>query len=211
MTSLNVNDVTAIIQSIKDNVVQNRERLTELDSELGDGDLGITMCRGFEGVVAALNDYEENDVGKLLVKAGMIIANTSPSTMGTLIATGFMKAGKAAAGKQEITLTDIHEMMNAFIEGIMARGKAMPGDKTIIDAFEPAVNELGKAAQDGKSLSEGFSEAYSAAVMGAESTRDMVAKHGRPSYYGEKSIGKEDPGAAVGVLIMKAFADYTIM
>ncbi len=208
MTSLNGNDIRAIFSVIRDNVVRSREQLTGLDSALGDGDLGITMCRGFEEVQKALEDFEDDDVGKILTKAGMVIAQTSPSTMGTLIATGFMKAGKAVTGKTEITLADFQAMMQVFVEGIMARGNAKPGDKTIIDALYPAVEELRKAEHEEKSLKNGLSAAYEAAVMGAESTKEMIAKHGRPSYYGEKSIGKEDPGAAVGVLIMKAFAEY---
>ena len=208
MTSLNGNDFRAIFSVTRDNVVSSREMLTELDSALGDGDLGVTMCRGFEEVQKALEDFEDNDVGKILVKVGMVMAQTSPSTMGTLIATGFMKAGKAVTGKTEITLADFHAMMEAFIEGIMARGNAKPGDKTIIDALYPAVEELLKVVNEEKSLKNGLSAAYAATVMSAENTKGMIAKHGRPSYYGEKSIGKKDPGAAVGVLIMKAFAEY---
>ncbi|MBT4482110.1 MAG: dihydroxyacetone kinase subunit L [Candidatus Latescibacteria bacterium] len=211
MISLNGNDFRTIFSGIRDNIVNSRDMLTGLDSALGDGDLGITMCRGFEEVQKALEDFEDNDVGKILVKAGMVMAQTSPSTMGTLIATGFMKAGKAVTGKNEITLAGFHAMMEAFIEGIMVRGHAKPGDKTIIDALYPAVEELLKAVKEEKSIEDGLSAAYEATAIGAETTKGMIAKHGRPSYYGEKSIGKEDPGAAVGVLIMKAFAEYKRM
>ncbi|MBN1292164.1 MAG: dihydroxyacetone kinase subunit L [Candidatus Latescibacteria bacterium] len=208
MNTLNGTDIIAIIDVIKDNVVTNRDRLTQLDSSLGDGDLGITMCRGFEAVSATLQEIEEKDIGKILMKAGMVFAQTAPSTMGTLIASGLMKAGKAVSGKEMVTSSDIFDLLEAFTGGIQARGKAVPGDKTILDALTPALETLKKAIEEGKTLNIAISEAYAAAVTGAETTKDMIAKHGRPAYYGDKSVGKKDPGAEVGILILKAFAEY---
>ncbi|MCE5251627.1 dihydroxyacetone kinase subunit L [bacterium] len=208
MTALDGNDMIAILGVLKESIAASRDRLIELDSALGDGDLGITITRGFTEICTALNGSEEHDVGKILIQAGMVLAKTAPSTMGTLLAGGFMNAGKAIRGSEEITLEGLLRFFEEFTGGISARGKAVPGDKTIIDALTPAVQELRNAVEKGKSLGEGLADACRAAETGAESTINMVAKHGRPSYYGENSVGKEDPGAAVGVLIMRAFAAY---
>jgi len=210
MNTLKVHDIIAIIKNMKDSMLANKDRLIELDSALGDGDLGITMCRGFEEVYNGIKQTEETDTGKILVNAGMIFAQSAPSTMGTLLASGFMKAGKAVSGKNELSLSGITELIEAFIDGIQKRGKAEPGDKTILDALTPALEELRKAGREGTSLSEGLTAAYKAAVKGSEHTKTMAAKHGRPAYYGNKSIGKIDPGSEVGVLIMKAFAEYCV-
>jgi len=209
MNSLNATDIRAIFCAMKDNVIAEREHLIELDSALGDGDLGITMTRGFEEANRTITDLAENDIGRILMKAGMVIAKTAPSTMGTLIATGFMRGGKAVSGREVLGLTDILALFEAFTNGIMERGKARPGEKTVIDTLLPAAETLRDALRDDKTLNEGMSAAYEAAVSGAESTKEMRAVHGRPAYYGDKSIGREDPGAAVGVIIMKAFAEYT--
>ena len=209
MTALNGNDMIAIIGAMKENIVSSRERLIQLDSAIGDGDLGITLSRGFTEIHKTLSESPEQEVGKILIRAGMVLAKTAPSTMGTLLAGGFMKAGKTVKDKQEVDLEDILNILNEFTTAISDRGKAEPGDKTILDVLVPAVHVLHSAVSEGKTLPEGLSDAYHAAVKGAESTKGMIAKHGRPSYYGENSVGKEDPGAAVGVLIMKAFAEYT--
>ena len=143
-----------------------------------------------------------------MAKAGMVIAQSVPSTMGTLIATGLMKGGKAVQDKQEINLADFAAMMNGFVEGIIARGKAKPGDKTIIDSLYPAASALKAAAETRKTLKEGLLAAYEAATQGVAETKKMISQHGRAAYYQEKSLGKQDPGATVGMLFMQAFADY---
>jgi dihydroxyacetone kinase-like protein len=182
--------------------------LTELDAAIGDGDLGLTMPRGFSNASEIVNGLEETDIGKILAKAGMTIAQTAPSTMGTLVGSGFMRSGKALKGKQELGLTDMTEVVTQFVEGIMARGKAEPGGKTIIDSLYPAVQALQKAVEENKTLQEGVQAAYDAACQGVEATKEMLAQYGRPAYYQEKSRGKQDPGATVGMLILRAFVDY---
>lgn len=128
--------------------------------------------------------------------------------MGTLMGTGFMRAGKAVAGKQAVSLADVAAMMDAFVEGIMARGKAKPGDKTVLDALHPAAEALKAAAGSGQSLAEGLAAAYRAAEQGLEATKDMVAQHGKAACFQEKTLGKPDPGATVGMLLVKALAEY---
>lgn len=208
MNTLRAKEIKQIFNALADLMSEKKEWLIELDGIMGDGDLGLTMSTGFIKASEGLKDFEEQDVGKLFAKAGMIFAQSVPSTMGTLMATGLMKGGKAIQGKQEVYLSDMAQMLNEFVEGIMARGKAKPGDKTIIDSLYPAVQALKSAAEEQKSLKEGLLLAYQAAVQGVEETKNMISKHGRAAYYQEKSLGKQDPGATVGMLFIKAFADY---
>lgn len=208
MNTLNERDIKAIIARMSAIMTENKDWLTELDAAIGDGDLGLTMTRGFSNASEAVTDLDESDIGKILAKVGMTIAQTAPSTMGTLIGSGFMRSGKAVKGKQELTLADMANVIAQFLEGIMARGKAELGGKTIVDSLYPASQALQRAVEHNNTLSEGLKAAYDAACQGVEETKDMVAQYGRPAYYQEKSRGKQDPGATVGTLILKAFVDY---
>jgi len=119
-----------------------------------------------------------------------------------------MRAGKTVKGKTEVDLSDSVLMASAFVEGIMERGKAKPKEKTIIDSLYPAFQALKLASEEGRNLKDGFKEAYKAAKDGAEATKEMLPKHGRAVWYGEKSIGKKDSGAVAGMLLIKAFYEY---
>ena len=208
MNTLNASDIKAIFNKLDAVMTEQKEYLIKLDATVGDGDLGITMTKGFNGAIQTLSTLDDTDVGQLMAKAGMAIAQAAPSTMGTLVGSGFMKAGKAVKGKTELTLGDFAEAMSQFVEGIMARGKAKPGEKTLIDSMHPAAQALQQAASHDVSLEEGLKSAYEAACQGLEATKDMVPQHGKQVPHREKSRGLHDPGATVGMLIMKAFVDY---
>ena len=208
MNTFNTIDIKAIFSNLDKVMADNRDYLIELDAKVGDGDLGLTMTKGFNAAVQAISTLEETDVGQLMAKAGMAIAQAAPSTMGTLAGSGFMKAGKAVKGKTELSLTDLAEAMTQFVAGIMARGKAKPGEKTLIDSMNPAAQALQQAAANDVSLEEGLKNAYDAACQGLEATKEMVPQHGRQVAQRENSRGLQDPGATVGVLIMQVFAEY---
>jgi len=208
METLNEEDIRAIFLKIKDIMVEKKDLLIGLDGAIGDGDLGLAMSIGFTKVAEALQDFKEKDVGKIFMQAGVILAKNAPSTIGTLIATGFMKGGKVVQGREEIGLTEIFKMMDAFVKEIMIRGKAKPGEKTVLDSLCPAVQAFKLAQEKNKTLKEGLVMAYNAALQGVESTKNMVSQHGRAAYYQKNSVGKQDPGATAGMLIIKAFADY---
>lgn len=206
LNSLNIKDIFA---KIKDIMAENKNWLFKLDSEIGDGDLGVTMDNGFNEIYKEISTLNEEKVGKIIMQAGVILADTAPSTIGTLVATGFIRAGKIVKDKTEINLSNLVVMMSAFVEGIRRRGgKTELGDKTIIDSLYPAYLALKSASEDNKDLGEAFKNAYQGAKQGVEDTKKMVAKHGRAAWYREKSIGKEDPGAVAGMLIVKAFYEY---
>ncbi len=208
MDKLNSKNIKDIFSKIKDIMVENEDFLFKLDSDMGDGDLGLTMSRGFSKVNEVIAEMDEKNIGKIFIKAGMTLASAVPSTMGTLIATGLMRAGKAVKDKKEIDLQDFAVMMESFVSGIMERGKARPGDKTIIDCLLPASKALKFASENGKTLEEGFKEAYRSSKEGVEATKGMISKHGKAVYHIERSAGKEDPGAAAGMLMIKAFYNY---
>lgn len=205
LNSLNIKDIFA---KIKDIMAENKNWLFKLDSAMGDGDLGLTMNNGFNGIYEAISTLNEEKVGKIIMQAGVIFADTAPSTIGTLVATGFIRAGKIVKDKTEINLSDLVMMMSSFVEGIRRKGKAELGDKTIVDSLYPAYLALKSASEEKKDLGEAFKDAYQSAKQGVEDTKKMVAKHGRAAWYREKSIGKEDPGAVAGMLIVKAFYEY---
>lgn len=208
MNTLNAKDIRLIFTELAHLMEAEKETLTQLDAAIGDGDLGLTMSKGFAKVDEAFESLDEADVGKLLSRAGMTLARAVPSTMGTLMATGLMKGGKAVTGKTEITLSDFAVFLREFVTGIMARGKAEPGDKTIIDSLHPAADALERASDERQPLAAGLSEAYEAAVQGVENTKNMISQHGKAACFQEKTLGKKDPGATVGMLFVKGFTDY---
>lgn len=208
MDTLNGQDIKNILGNMAAVMEDKKAELGALDQVIGDGDLGLTMSKGFRAVSDGLAALDETDIGKILGKAGMVMASAVPSTMGTLMATGLMRGGKAVMGRNEVGLADLASVMADFVQGLMDRGKAQPGDKTIIDALLPAAGALGAAAQAGQSLEQGLTAASQAAWDGLEATRQMIAQHGKAACFQEQTLGKQDPGATVGAYLMKAFADY---
>lgn len=195
-----------LIGEIKDIMAENREYLIDLDSVVGDGDLGLTMGDGFLAAYNAVADGSETDAGKLLYSAGKAMSIAVPSTMGTLMASGFMQAGKILKGKTELADSDITELFASYMDGVMNRGKAKIGDKTFLDGMNPAVIAMKEKVSAGESLKEAANAAEKAACDGFENTATMIAVHGRAATRGEASRSLKDPGAAVAMLIMKAFA-----
>jgi len=178
--------------------------LIELDSVVGDGDLGLTMADGFKAAYQSAKESQETDIGKMLYNAGKRMAQAVPSTMGTLIASGFMGAGMYCKGKTELNLSDFAGCMEAFLNGIMNRGKAKVGEKTVVDGLYPAVQVLKKKAEENATWKDACEDAARAAAQGFEKTSDMIAVHGRAATRGEASRTLLDPGAAVAKLLMEA-------
>jgi dihydroxyacetone kinase-like protein len=199
-------NIKALFAALSETMNVNRDHLIELDGVMGDGDLGLTMASAFSAAAGEIKALEESCPGKMFIRAGMAMAKAAPSTMGTLMGTGFMRGGKAVKEKTELDLADMASFWRAFVDGLMERGKAKPGDKTIIDALDPAALALEKAAAAGTSLAEGFAGALTAAEAGKENTKGMAAQFGRLAYNQEKSKELIDPGCVVGCLIIKAFA-----
>ena len=185
---------------------ENRNYLIELDGVVGDSDLGLTMSDGFLAAYEAVADGAEPDLGKLLYKAGKAMGNKVPSTMGTLMAAGLMRAGKTLKGKSQLSDMEVCLLFEAFEEGVADLGKAKIGEKTFLDGFHPGVTALREMLDSGNHLEEALKEAAKKAFEGFEHTATMLAIHGRAATRGESSRPLKDPGAAVAALIMKAAA-----
>lgn len=208
MDVLTIDDIKGLVARVSALMDEKRDELIRLDGAMGDGDLGLTMSKGFRAAKDEAAASEESDAGKLLMKVGMTMARTAPSTMGTLVATGFMSGGKAVVGSDSLDAPRFASFFSAFVEGIMKRGKVSPGEKTLVDVIHPAADALRRAADSGAFLGACIEECYAAAKRGFEESRDFVAQHGRPAYYGEQSRGKDDPGAAAALFIMQGIRDF---
>jgi dihydroxyacetone kinase-like protein len=208
MISLGVQDIRSIVSGIAVLMTEKKEELIKLDSAMGDGDLGLTMEKGFSAARDEAAKTDEPDLGKFLMKIGMAIARAAPSTMGTLAATGFMSGGKAVTGKTALGGMEMAAFFDAFTAGIMQRGKSKPGEKTIVDVLVPASQALAAAVSSGAELPEAFRILRAAAAEGREQAKGMIAQHGRLAYYQEQSKGREDPGAAACIYILQGFCDH---
>ena len=175
---------------------EKKDWLIELDSVVGDSDLGLTMSDGFAAAAEAAAGSDATDVGRLAYQAGKAMATAVPSTMGTLMASGLMNAGKQLKGQEEAADA---AFFAAWYDGVQNRGKAQPGEKTFLDGMQPAVQAL----QDGKSPQEAADAAWTA----FQNTKGILAKHGRMAIRGEASRELLDPGAAVAALLMKGYAE----
>lgn len=204
---MNQQELIAMLGRISEIMVQNRDYLIELDSVVGDSDLGLTMADGFQAAYEAVSDGTESDLGMLLYKAGKTMGNKVPSTMGTLMAAGLMRAGKTLRGKKKLTDGDVVNLFEAYETGVADLGKAKLGDKTFLDGFHPGVQTLKANVEAGAAFEEACRDAAKAAWEGFELTTTMIAVHGRAATRGEASRSLKDPGAAVAALIMKAAAD----
>lgn len=198
----------ACLEAVKNQVNEAKEWLIDLDAAIGDGDLGLTMSRGFSAIADEYQQSPQADVGRALVRAGMTFNRVAPSTMGTLMATALLRGGKALAGKENPSNEDIVQALEAAIGGIGDRGKSQVGDKTILDVLQPAVEALKRELADGKDLPQAWSTALTAAEKGFEQTANMVSKVGRASWFGEKSVGKHDAGAGLGLVLWRAIQKH---
>ena len=208
METLTTRDLAAIVARLAAIMTERKDELIRLDGAMGDGDLGLTMEKAFAAAREEAGRSEETDAGKLLGRIGLAIARAAPSTMGTLVATGFMSGGKAVGGRSALGLPEMAAFFEAFVAGIMQRGKSKPGEKTVVDVLHPAAQALREAAAAGSGLEEGFRRARQAAGEGLARTRDLLARHGRVAYYQEQSKGREDPGAVAGSYLVEGFAAY---
>lgn len=186
---------------------RERDFLTRLDTEIGDADHGLNMNRGFNKVVEKLPSVADKDIGFILKNTGMTLLSSVGGASGPLFGTFFIRAAQAANAKQSLDLTELHQVMQEGVEGVVMRGKAEPGDKTMCDVWWPVVESLGQSAQQNLSVAEALQRAADSAERAVESTITMQARKGRASYLGERSIGHQDPGATSVMLMMKTLAE----
>jgi len=180
------------------------DALTSLDQAVGDGDMGYTLGKIADALIPYAAATPTTDLGKFLAGAGMLANKAGPSTMGTLLATALMRAGKAVMGQAELSPVDLARMFQAAEQGIQERGKAQLGDKTILDALRPAVAAFGAAIDAGQPVAAAGAAALAAAAAGRDAVTPLRSKIGRASWVGERTEGQVDPGCAALVVILTA-------
>jgi dihydroxyacetone kinase-like protein len=184
---------------------EQRDYLTQLDAAIGDADHGTNMDRGFSSVVAKLEELDSSTPpGRILVTAGSTLVSTVGGASGPLWGTALRRAGRSIGEAETFDAAGLAVALEAALDGVVELGAAQPGDKTMIDALEPAVRTLRERIDGGSPAEEAVSAACAAAEAGMHATVPLQATKGRASYLGERSIGHQDPGATSTVLILRA-------
>ena len=196
------------VRTFADLVAANRDYLTELDSAIGDADHGSNMDRGMKAAVVALDETKPASAGPLFSKVGMTLVSTVGGASGPLFGTFFLRMGTSFGDAETVTPQQFAAALRAGLEGVVVRGKAEPGDKTMYDALAPACDVLDAALAEPVDLPTALGRAHEAAVQGRDATTPMLARKGRASYLGERSVGHQDPGATTVALLLEA-ADRT--
>jgi dihydroxyacetone kinase-like protein len=206
--SLGYDDVLRWIRAFAAEVEANKEYLTQLDAAVGDGDHGINMQRGMAAVLVKVDTPTEGqDIGALLKTVGMTLVSTVGGAGGPLYGTLFLQMGTAVSGKEELGPDDWAAALEAAITGVQARGKAEPGDKTMIDALIPGRDAFKAALAEGATFPDALRKSADAAEQGMQDTVPLVARKGRASYLGERSAGHQDPGATSSHLLLEAASE----
>ena len=188
-------------------LAENRDYLIQLDAAIGDADHGANMDRGFQAVMGKLPEMSDKDIGTIFKTVGMTLLSTVGGAGGPLYGTFFIQAGTKTAGKMELSPEDWSAALEAALSGVIMRGKAEVGDKTMVDALTPAVKTLKEAISDQQAFGKALRLSADAAKQGMEATTPLVARKGRASYLGERSAQHQDPGATSSYMILNAAAE----
>jgi dihydroxyacetone kinase-like protein len=205
-------DLVQIIRNMYHKIEENKSYLSKLDTEIGDGDHGFSIASGFRSVNEKIDEFSKEGIGDFLRKCGFEIIKVVGGASGAVFGTFF--TGQASFyknhlnDKQSLNLGDVTGMLGEALEQIKNRGNAQVGDKTMVDALDPAVKELEKCTAEKLSFPQAFQRAFERAKEGAESTKNMIAKRGRSKNVGERSIGYIDPGSMSMTLLLQTMAEY---
>jgi dihydroxyacetone kinase-like protein len=204
-------DLVNIIGQISNCMEANKAHLSKLDTEIGDGDHGFSMSQGFASLCANMDDFAAEDIGTLMKKCGFemikVIGGAAGAIFGTFFTAQASYYNTHLTGQEKLTPADITGMLDEALTQIKKRGGAQQGDKTMVDALEPAVAELKRGLENDLPLKQMLQNAALKAEQGAEKTKSMVARHGRAKNLAERSLGFADPGAVSMSLIFKTIAD----
>ncbi len=213
MTQSSLDDLDLVLKTMAKTIVDNADYFAQLDSIVGDGDFGYSLRNGWEVVVSDYDTFDHSSVGAILKKIGVTLAGKVGGVSGPIWGTAFLRAGASAGDKTELSPDDVIAILRAAIAGIMARGGASLGEKTLLDALVPATDSLEESFKDPATAADhgvaALQRAADVAVKAAEDTKDMLAMRGRAAYTGERSIGSVDAGAtAIGVILQAIAADW---
>ena len=200
-------DVELTVKTMADVAIANKQYFSQLDSVVGDADFGVSLSTGFKAVLNKWDTLDHSSISSFLMKVGVVITGNVGGVSGPIWGTGFMRAGTASKDKTTLTLADLVAISRAAMEGMMQRGGAGLGDKTLLDAIAPATDKLEEwSRRDTQDALGALQSAADAATEAIESTRGWIAKRGRQSYTGERSIGTLDPGIVAVATMMQAVA-----
>jgi dihydroxyacetone kinase-like protein len=208
MQTLKNTDVVNLFGEMAKVIIANRDHLNELDGKLGDADFGTSISGGFAAVQNLLPELHALAPGMIFGKTGMTLVKSMGGASGPLFGTLFMKAGKELGERTEIGTAELAAMLSAGLAGVKALGKSHAGDKTLIDALEPATLAVVAAAGRGGSLPAALAEARVAAAQGVEDTKQMIASRGRAFYVGERGLGHQDAGATAILMLFTVLDNY---
>jgi phosphoenolpyruvate---glycerone phosphotransferase subunit DhaL len=204
-SSISAAEVRDWIRAYAAVISEHRAELVKLDTAIGDGDHGTNMERGMRKAVEKVDSTDGDDIGTLLKAVGMALVSSVGGAAGPLYGTLFLQMGMASAGKEELDLAGWTAALESGVQGLQARGKAEPGDKTMVDALVPAMEALRAASDDG--LADALRRSAEAAEEGMRATIPLEARRGRASYLGPRSVGHQDPGATSAQLLLAVAAD----
>lgn len=199
--------ILEIIEKIAEEIKKNQEYLTDLDREIGDGDHGVNLARGFTEIQTQLGNYQNLPLSEVFQKMGMALLTKVGGASGAIYGTAFMSAGMHLKEKQELEEKDILTTLKSMIDGIQKRGKAVLGEKTMLDTILPVYDKMEVLFSEGKHFSEMKTELLEVAKKGMESTKPLIATKGRATYLGERARGHLDPGAVSSYLMIKVICE----
>jgi dihydroxyacetone kinase-like protein len=202
-----VNDVERVVRIIAETAVANEKYFGDLDAVVGDGDFGYSLARGFEIVVAQWDTFDRTDITTFLRKVAVVVTSRVGGTSGPIWGTAFLRAAGAVTGKSEVDGADVVTMLRAASEGIMARGGASLGEKTLLDSLVPATDEIERQIATGADALSTLRAAAAVARTTADDSAKLQARRGRAAYTGERSIGSVDAGATAVAVMFEALAD----
>ena len=210
MEKITLEQLPALFEGVAEIFTEKKDELCEMDAKMGDGDLGLTMHKGYSALPDLIRENTEpGDIGKTLMKSGMKMASVVPSTMGTLMSSGVMEGGKALKGKSEIGPADLSTYLTAFAAGIQKRGKCALGDRTILDAVDAGAKKAAAAVDAGAAdLETVINAAVEGAAEGVEATKQMTPKFGKAAVFAAKAIGTPDQGAVAGQYMIMGLQRY---
>jgi len=201
-TVIDATSVRSWLVTFAEEVADNRDLLTQLDSAIGDADHGANLDRGLTAVVAALKDIDLAAPGELLKTTGMTLVSSVGGASGPLYGTLFLRMSGSVGDEDSLDAAQFAAAFRAGLDGVVARGRAQAGDKTMYDALAPACDALDEAITEGLGLGDALTRAAEAAQAGRDATIPMLARKGRASYLGERSVGHQDPGATSAALLV---------
>ncbi len=210
MKEITPTEFLGLVEALAKTFEEEESSLNELDSRIGDGECGTNLRKAFRNVSGKLLSMPSAEVNTLIEQLGAHLIASAGGTIGLLFGVGIRAAGKAVAGASPLKAEDIVKMGNAAIEAVKTRGRSQTGDKTFLDAMVPAVTAFSNGINNGKPSSKALQDAVRAAREGAETTRNMVARRGRASYLGRRSLGYIDPGASAFVLALESVERYLV-